>query len=76
MRPNTERSESSLTAKLNVNTTKNTTLTFGGNYNSTSGNRYDFDHSLLDFESYPLETSRIWGRIWTFYSAFSECGRG
>lgn len=72
VRPNTERSESSLTAKLNVNTTKNTTLTFGGNYNSTSGNRYDFEHSLLDFQSYPLETSRIWGVYGRFTQRFQN----
>ena len=72
VRPNTEQSETSLTGKISLNPSTKTTLTFGGNFNSTSGNRYDYDHSLLDFESYPLETTRIWGVYGRFTQRFQN----
>lgn len=66
VRPNVRQKGTNLIAKLDVNTTTNTTLTFGGSLNANSGHRYAYDHSLLDFESYPLETSldwRVYGRF-------------
>ena len=72
VRPNTERTAFNLTGNIDVNTTKNTTLSFGGALNSRSGNRYDYDHSLLDFNNYPNEKSLDWQVYGRFTQRFQN----
>jgi hypothetical protein len=72
VRPNTSRTAINLTGNIDVNTTKNTTLTFGGAVNSRSGNRYDYDHSLLDFNNYPMESTLDWQLYGRFTQRFQN----
>ena len=68
VRPNTNNQGANLSGKVTVATTSSTDLTFGGSLNYSKGQRYDYDHSLLDFESYPEETNLDWRVYGRFYS--------
>lgn len=66
VRPNVNNQGANLAGKITVATTDNTDLTFGGSLNYSKGQRYDYDHSLFDYESYPEQTSldwRVYGRF-------------
>ena len=68
VRPNVGRTGANLAAKFDVSTTETTDLTFGGTMFYRVGNRYDYEHSLLDYESYPQETTFEW----KVYSRFTQ----
>ena len=66
VRPNVNNRGANLSGKVTVATTSNTDLTFGGSLNYSKGKRYNYNSSLLDFESYPEQTSldwRVYGRF-------------
>lgn len=75
VRPNTNNQGANLSGKVTVATTSSTDLTFGGSLNYSKGQRYDYDHSLLDFESYPEETNLDWRVYGRFTQRFDNGGQ-
>lgn len=72
VRPNTNNRGANLAGKITVATTSNTDLTFGGSLNYSKGQRYDYDHSLLDYENYPDQTSLDWRAYARFTQRFEN----
>jgi len=66
VRPNVNNQGANIAGKVTVATTSSTDLTFGGSLNYSKGKRYNYNNSLLDYESYPEQTSldwRVYGRF-------------
>jgi len=76
VRPNTNSNGANLAGKITVATTSNTDLTFGGSLNYSKSRRYDFDHSLLDYESYPEVTNLDWRTYARFTQRFDNGAAG
>lgn len=72
VRPNTNSNGANLAGKITVATTSNTDLTFGGSLNYNKSKRYDFDHALLDYESYPEVTNLDWRTYARFTQRFEN----
>jgi len=66
VRPNTPRLGANIAGKIDVVTTSNTNLTFGGTLNYGKSSVYQFGQALFDSESYPERTDldwRVYGRF-------------
>lgn len=72
VRPNVNNQGANLAGKITVATTSNTDLTFGGSLNYSKGKRYDYDHALLDYESYPEQISLDWRAYARFTQRFEN----
>lgn len=72
VRPNTRQRGANLVGSIDVYTTSNTSLSFGGALNASRGNRYDYDHSLLDYENYAQQTSLDWNVFGRFSQSFKK----
>lgn len=70
-RPNVDRNSASLAGKIDVVTTKNTNLTFGGSLNYRNGSEYNYAHSLFDYENYPIRTNLDWRVFGRYTQRFS-----
>jgi len=73
--PNTSRYGISLSGKIDVRTSQNTTLTFGGQYNYSDGNRYNFVHTMFNADRNFLRmdnTWRVFGRFTQRFPSSSE----
>jgi hypothetical protein len=57
-----------MVAKIDVNTSDNVTLTFGGTAAFSRGNQYDWDNSLSNFDNNQLNTNFDWRA----YAKFSQ----
>lgn len=71
-RPNVNNQGANVAGKITVATTTNTDLTFGGSLNYSKGKRYNYNSSLLDYESYPETTSLDWRVYGRFTQRFSN----
>jgi hypothetical protein len=75
---NTSRYGINLSGKLDVRTSQNTTLTFGGQFNYGDGNRYTngtFAHQMFNFDKNYLDldnTWRVFGRFTQRFPSSSE----
>lgn len=72
VRPNTRQRGANLVGSVDVYTTKNTSLSFGGNFSTNRGKGYDFDHSLLDYENYVQQNSTDWSVYGRFSQSFGD----
>jgi len=59
-----------LSGKLDVRTTANTNLTFGGNFDYSDQNTFQYDYSLFNFKNNPEETSKTWRVFGRFTQRF------
>ena len=73
--PNTSRYGANISGKLDVKTSKNTNLTFGGQFNYTNGNAYDFRNSMFNSAKntqFINQTWRVFGRFTQRFPTNSE----
>ncbi len=72
VRPNTQSQSVNLSGKIDVATTSNTNLTFGGTLNYQRGQVYDYDHALFDSESHPDRLDLDWRAFARFTQRFNS----
>ncbi len=73
--PNTSRYGVNLSGKIDVRTTQYTNLTFGGQFNYNDGNRFNFRHSMYNYDRNFLDmnnTWRVFGRFTQRFPTSSE----
>lgn len=71
-RPNVAQTAVSLAGKLDVITSSSTNLTFGGSLTYSNGPQYEYNHSLFDYENYPIRTNLDWRVFGRYTQRFSE----
>lgn len=60
-----------LAGKVDVNTTQNTSLTFGGNLNFRKQHRYLYSYSLMNWENNPERIQKTWRAYTRFTQRFN-----
>ena len=73
--PNTSRYGANISGKIDVRTTQNTTLTFGGQFNYSDGNSFSFRNSMFNYDRNALNmgnTWRVFGRFTQRFPSSSE----
>ncbi|MCF8369865.1 MAG: carboxypeptidase-like regulatory domain-containing protein [Bacteroidales bacterium] len=68
--PNTSRYSVNLSGKIDVRTSDNTTLTFGGQYYYTDGNTFNFSHSMFNYDRNVLDMDNTWRVFGRFTQRF------
>ncbi|MBU1009093.1 MAG: carboxypeptidase-like regulatory domain-containing protein [Bacteroidetes bacterium] len=72
---NSKNYDVSLSGNLNIRTTETVNLTFGGSYNKSAGNAFNYAASLLNYDKntkYDNNTWRVYGRFTQRFPAGSE----
>lgn len=72
--PNSSMYGTNLSAKLDVRTTQNTTLTFGGQFNYSDGNAFNFGHSMYNSDKNFLNMDNTWRVFGRFTQRFPSKG--
>ncbi len=68
--PNTAQYGANVSAKLDVKTSKNTNLTFGGQYNYSAGNSYSFTNAMYNSAKNTYRESATWRVFGRFTQRF------
>ncbi|MCD4697124.1 MAG: carboxypeptidase-like regulatory domain-containing protein [Bacteroidales bacterium] len=68
--PNTNKYSVNLSGKIDVRTSQNTTLTFGGQYYYSDGNAYSFRHSMFNYDRNVLDMDNTWRVFGRFTQRF------
>ncbi len=66
--PNSSRYGANLSGKIDVRTSKNTTLTIGGQYNFNQGRNFSFGQSMFNYDKNALS----YGNTWRVYGRFIQ----
>ncbi len=73
--PNTSRYGASISGKIDVRTSQNTTLTFGGQFNYSDGHAFSFGNSMFNYDRNQMamnNTWRVFGRFTQRFPSNSE----
>lgn len=68
--PNTSRYGINVSGKIDVRTSKTTTLTFGGQYNYSDGNTFNFGHAMFNYDRNFLNMNNTWRVFGRFTQRF------
>ncbi len=68
--PNTDNISSAVNFKLDVKTSANTNLTFGGNFNYFKGNNYSYGNSMFNWDNNSETTDYTWRAYGRFTQKF------
>lgn len=68
--PNTDNLSGNLSAKLDVKTSDNTTLTFGGSFNYNKGKNYSYGNSMFNWDNNSVSTDYTWRAYGRFTQRF------
>jgi outer membrane receptor protein involved in Fe transport len=70
--PNTNNFSTNVSAKIDVRTSKNTTLTFGGSFNYGEFNNFDYRRSMFNWENNSHTTDYTWRAYGKFTQRFES----
>ncbi len=68
--PNSDNFSSNLSLKLDVRTSENTNLTFGGTFNYFKGNNFDYGNSVFNWDNNSATTDYTWRAYGRFTQKF------
>lgn len=68
--PNTSNLSGNVSAKLDVKTSDNTTLTFGGSFNYRKGNNYNYRNTMFNWDNNSVSTDYTWRAYGRFTQRF------
>jgi len=68
--PNSDNLSSNVSLKLDVKTSENTTLTFGGSFNYYKGNNFSYGNSMFNWDNNSLSTNYTWRAYGRFTQKF------
>ena len=68
--PNSDNISSNLSLKIDVKTSDNTTLTFGGTFNYFKGNNFSYYNSMFNWDNNSLSTNYTWRAYGRFTQKF------
>jgi len=70
--PNTDNLSVNLSAKIDVKTSKNTNLTFGGSFNYSDGNTFNYRSSMFNWDNYQNSIDYTWRAYGKFTQRFES----